>query len=86
MATRSPQVGNSDAELRETQLQQLVSSCVRGVEADARAQQVHLESQLDDALPEVRCAPEQVQRVLFNLLANALRHTPADGSVVVRAR
>ena len=27
-----------------------------------------------------------MQRVLFNLLTNALRHTPSDGSVVVRAR
>ena len=29
--------------------------------------------------------PEQIQRVLFNLLQNAIRHTPADGSVTVRA-
>ena len=29
--------------------------------------------------------PEQLQRVLFNLLQNAVRHTPPDGSVVVRA-
>jgi signal transduction histidine kinase len=27
-----------------------------------------------------------VQRVLYNLLTNALRHTPSDGSIVVRAR
>jgi signal transduction histidine kinase len=30
-----------------------------------------------------RCAPDQVERVLYNLLTNALRHTPADGSVAV---
>jgi signal transduction histidine kinase len=30
-------------------------------------------------------APEPIQRVLFNLLQNAIRHTPADGSVTVRA-
>ena len=29
---------------------------------------------------------EKVQRVLFNLIQNAIRHTPADGSVTVRAR
>jgi signal transduction histidine kinase len=32
-----------------------------------------------------RAAPEQIQRVLFNLIQNAIRHTPADGSVTVRA-
>ncbi|HEY2202609.1 MAG TPA: HAMP domain-containing sensor histidine kinase [Solirubrobacteraceae bacterium] len=73
-------------ELREAQLPQLVSHCVRGLEAEARARQIHLESQLDPALPDVRCAPEHVQRVLLNLVTNALRHTPSDGSVFVRAR
>ncbi len=73
-------------ELREAQLPPLVSNCVRGLEAEARARQVHLESQLDDALPDVRCAPEHVQRVLLNLVTNALRHTPSDGAVVLRAR
>ena len=73
-------------ELQEAQVPALVSSCVSGLEAEARARQVRLETRLEDALPEVRCAPEQVQRVLFNLLTNALRHTPSDGSVVVRAR
>ena len=29
--------------------------------------------------------PERLQRVLFNLIQNAIRHTPADGSVTVRA-
>jgi signal transduction histidine kinase len=73
-------------ELREAQLPPLVSDCMSGLEAEARARQVHLESQIDDGLPDVRCAPEQVQRVLLNLLTNALRHTPSDGAVTVRAR
>ncbi len=28
-------------------------------------------------------APEKIERVLFNLITNALRHTPSDGSVAV---
>ena len=35
----------------------------------------------DDAV--AWCAPEQVQRVLANVLTNALRHTPSDGSIAV---
>jgi signal transduction histidine kinase len=73
-------------ELREAQLRHLVSDCVAGLEAEARARQVRLESRVEDPLPDVRCAPEHVQRVLLNLLTNALRHTPSDGSVVVRAQ
>jgi signal transduction histidine kinase len=73
-------------ELRDARLPRLVSACVRGLEAEARARRVHLETQLDESLPAVRCAPEHVQRVLLNLMTNALRHTPSDGSVLVTAR
>jgi two-component system sensor histidine kinase SaeS len=73
-------------ELRETPLGEIVESCVRGLEAEARARRVQLELALADPLPDARCAPQHVQRVLLNLLTNALRHTPSDGSVVVTAR
>jgi signal transduction histidine kinase len=73
-------------EVRETLLGELVMSCVRGLEADARARRVRLELALAEPLPGVRCVPQHVQRVLLNLLTNALRHTPSDGSVVVTAR
>jgi signal transduction histidine kinase len=70
-------------ELREAQLAGLVESCLRGLEAEAQARRVHLTAVLG-AEVTVRCAPEQVERVLLNLLTNSLRHTPADGSVAVR--
>ena len=35
--------------------------------------------------PEVEASPSEVLRVLRNLLENAIRHTPSDGSVVVEA-
>ena len=61
----------------------LIESCVRGFEAEARARNVTLERTLEEPVPEARCAPEQVERVLLNLLTNALRHTPSDGTVAV---
>jgi signal transduction histidine kinase len=73
-------------ELRETALGEVVASCLRGLEAEARARRVRLESRLGDGVPPVVCAPEQVERVLLNLLANALRHTPSDGSIAVVVR
>ena len=64
-------------------LDSLVESCVRGFEADARAKRIRLETRRQDRLPTVRCAPEKVERILQNLLTNALRHTPVDGAVAV---
>ena len=70
-------------ELRETSLDGLVESCIRGLEADARSRGIRLETHWDAQPPSVRCAPEKVERILHNLLTNALRHTPSDGSVAV---
>jgi signal transduction histidine kinase len=70
-------------ELREIALDDVIRSCVRGLEADARAKGIRLETRSDTELPSVRCAPEKVERVLHNLLTNALRHTPSDGAVAV---
>jgi signal transduction histidine kinase len=69
-------------ELHESPLSPVVESCLRGLEAEAEARSIRLEARVDDAIA-ARCAPEQVERVLFNLLTNALRHTPSDGSVAV---
>jgi signal transduction histidine kinase len=69
-------------ELRVVAMGPLVASCMRGVEAEARARGVTLDQHLADT-PPVRCAPDQVERVLLNLLTNALQHTPSDGSIAV---
>jgi signal transduction histidine kinase len=72
-------------ELAETPLDPLVEACLRGLEPEARARHITLDADVDGS-PPVLCAPDKVERVLYNLLANALRHTPSDGSVAVRVR
>ena len=70
-------------ELAAAQLPGVVESCLRGLEAEARARHIRLEARIDHGVPAVLCAPDKVERVLFNLITNALRHTPSDGSVAV---
>jgi signal transduction histidine kinase len=69
-------------ELREASLADLVEACVEALEPDAQARGVRLESRLTgDTVVSV--APDKVQRVLLNLLANAVRHTRGAVAVVV---
>ncbi len=75
--------GALNLDVRDAPLEGLVESCLRGVEAEAEARRVSVRALIDHELPLVRCAPDQVQRILLNLLTNALRHTPSDGSVAV---
>jgi signal transduction histidine kinase len=69
-------------ELRDRDVSPLVEECVRGLEAEAASRRIRLEARAGAAV-RARCEPEKVQRILFNLVTNALRHTPSDGSVAV---
>jgi len=63
----------------------LVAETLDGMSAQAQRSGVHLGAELSDDLPPVLIDPDRIQRVLYNLVQNAIRHTPADGSVVVEA-
>jgi signal transduction histidine kinase len=62
----------------------LVDSALRLLRPEADARGVTLSSDVQ-ADYEAELAPDKIERVLFNLLTNALRHTPSDGSVAVHA-
>ena len=51
----------------------------------ARQRRVDLRLVVAPSLPDIECRAGQVARVLLNLIDNAIRHTPAGGSVIVRA-
>jgi len=66
-------------------LQELVLETVDAMRAQADAGSVSVRTELPPRLAPAQANPEQIQRVLFNLIQNAIRHTPADGSITVRA-
>jgi signal transduction histidine kinase len=72
-------------ETRGVPVDRLVGSSVDGFAAEANARGVALERRIAVGLPDVEVAPQEIDRVMRNLLANALRHTPPDGSVRVAA-
>ena len=70
-------------ELHASALDDVVSTCLRGVTAEAAQRHISLGSDVDSGAV-ARFAPDKVERVLLNLLTNAMRHTPSDGAVSVR--
>ncbi|ANH67415.1 HAMP domain-containing sensor histidine kinase [Mitsuaria sp. 7] len=69
---------------RETfQLTDLVQDVFQKFELIAAQREVTLSAQFDDAVPPVEADLGLIERVLTNLLDNALRHTPAGGEVRV---
>ncbi|MDQ4077480.1 MAG: ATP-binding protein [Chloroflexota bacterium] len=53
--------------------------------AQAAAQDIQLNVEVDRDVPPVPMDPERMVQVLGNLIRNALRHTPAGGQVTLRA-
>jgi signal transduction histidine kinase len=63
----------------------LLHETVEAMRPAAEAEAVTVTAELDASIAAAHANPEKLQRVLFNLIQNAIRHTPPDGSVTVRA-
>jgi signal transduction histidine kinase len=70
--------------LARVPLHDLVDEAVVGADPLARARGVMLSADVRTPLA-VRVDPRELSRALTNLVANAIRHTPSDGSVHVEA-
>jgi signal transduction histidine kinase len=76
--------GAIEAESERARVEDVVRSAVAACDAQATEKGLELETRLADA-GGASCSP-RVTRVVQNLLQNAIRHTPADGTVRVEAR
>lgn len=63
----------------------IISEAIAGAYPVAKARHVRLGGSVDDGL-EVTADPAGLSRVLSNLLMNAIRHTPAEGTVEITGR
>ncbi|MEU4835379.1 HAMP domain-containing sensor histidine kinase [Streptosporangium sp. NPDC023615] len=63
----------------------LVADALAGAEEPARAKGVRLTGEVDPPVIPVQADAAELSRALRNLVVNAIRHTPGDGTVVVRA-
>jgi signal transduction histidine kinase len=61
----------------------LLSDAINGLRPQAEAQGVRLAGDAAHEGPAALIAPNKIERVLYNLVANAIRHTPAGGEVLL---
>jgi signal transduction histidine kinase len=79
------EAGDIQWSMQQVRLDELVRETVDAMRAQATSRGVIVAAAVPAQLSPARCDPEGMQRVLFNLIQNAIRHTPADGSVTVLA-
>ena len=79
------EAGEIQWSMQQVHLGELVEETVEAMKPAADARRVAVQASLNGELGPAQANPEKLQRVLFNLIQNAIRHTPADGSVTVAA-
>lgn len=77
-------VGAIEAETARAGIEDIVASALAAVDAQATEKGLVLQTHLGGA-GSAQYSP-RLTRVIQNLLSNAIRHTPSDGSVIVEAR
>jgi signal transduction histidine kinase len=64
----------------------LISDTLESMRVQAEEKNIKLSGWVDPTVDPVLMNSHKIQRVLYNLIQNAIRHTPTDGTVFIEAR
>jgi len=77
--------GVGSLEARVFAIQRVFEHVIERHECETRARRIAVRAHVDDAADQVFGNPDQLEQVIENLVANAIRHTPDGGTVALRA-
>jgi two-component system, cell cycle sensor histidine kinase PleC len=80
------QSGKFQLNTREMGVDEVLKPCVAGLKLLAENACVSLSAEFDDGLADVNADSVKLRQVFTNLVTNAIKFTPPDGSVAVAAR
>lgn len=78
--------GNLNLTRKLTALPELISTTLGSISARAAQKNIVVNSNIEESLPMMYIAPDKIQRVLYNLLDNAIHHTPPGNTVTLTVR
>jgi len=79
------EAGQLKLERKPLSLADVIAQVGEGLEVQANEKEVALKFESAASLPKVQADEQRIAQVLFNLMSNALRHTPASGTITVSA-
>jgi len=79
------EAGQLRLEKKTLSLADVLIQVTEGLEVQAHEKEVTLKFEVAADLPKVQADEQRITQVLFNLMSNALRHTPPGGTITVNA-
>lgn len=80
------QSGTQKLDLQPTDIAEILAQARQRFEGQAHAHGIEIELETSNDLPKLNLDRLQIERVIDNLIGNALRHTPAGGVIRLQAR
>ncbi len=77
------QAGKMQMNFGREDLRPIINGVISLFQHEARQKKIHLYVEMPSRLSRLDMDPERIQQVLINLVGNALKFTPAGGSIVV---
>ena len=78
--------GGLNLEIKKVDLNTLIKASLDRISVKAQKHEICMMAELADGLPPVRADEDKIHWVLLQLLDNAVKFTPKEGKVVVKAR
>lgn len=79
------ETGNIKLNLQLVDPSEIVENAFEAVKFQAEQQHIVVEKNLDKELPPIRVDKDKTTWVLVNFLTNAIRHSPQNGQIIIRA-
>src|SRR5205085_9465955 len=78
--------GKLRLEMQSVALAPIIEAAIETVQPAATAKEITIVTALDPQLNNVRCDPDRLQQIVWNLLSNGIKFTPEGGEVCVALR
>ncbi len=80
------EAGKLELQEEEIDLKRAIEECARIVAERAKTKHIALHIEVDDALPHLLADKRKVRQILLNLMSNAIKFTPTQGTVTISSK